>query len=416
MRDLILLLFVVSVIPLALMRTHIGVLLWSWIGYMNPHRLTYGFTYFFPFAQLSAAVTLISLFISKEKKEFPLTSTTVIWLLFILWEAVTTPFAFYPEAAAYEWSRVWKIQLLMLITLLVFHDREKIQRLVWMLYLSIGFFGIKGGAFVLATGGSYKVWGPPLSFFEGNNEMALALVMVMPLGIYLYGQITHKWGKRAMLLSLVLMLFSIIGSYSRGALLAVSVVGFMFWLKSRRKAWSLVAVLVAIPVVYSFMPEQWFNRMETISTYEEDASVLGRFNSWYFAWNLSLEHFMGGGLGAFSKGQLYEQYAPDPEDYHDAHSIYFEILGEHGFLGLFLFLLLGLSALLSCSWVIKKTRDAPDLQWTNDLARMVQVSLLGFATGGAFLGLAHFDLFYHLIALAVLLKWHVNKQLLRSRE
>jgi putative inorganic carbon (HCO3(-)) transporter len=87
-----------------------------------------------------------------------------------------------------------------------------------------------------------------------------------------------------------------------------------------------------------------------------------------------------------------------------AHSIYFQVLGEQGFVGLFLFLLLGLLAWRTGSKVINAAKDVPENKWAADLAAMGQVSLIGYATAGAFLGLAYFDLPYHLVVIIVLTK------------
>lgn len=43
MRDLILFAIVISVCILALRHAWIGILGWTWVSIMNPHRLTYGF-------------------------------------------------------------------------------------------------------------------------------------------------------------------------------------------------------------------------------------------------------------------------------------------------------------------------------------------------------------------------------------
>jgi probable O-glycosylation ligase (exosortase A-associated) len=86
----------------------------------------------------------------------------------------------------------------------------------------------------------------------------------------------------------------------------------------------------------------------------------------------------------------------------DAHSIYFKVMGEHGFFGLGLFLLLGMLAWIRGRQIIKRCKDNPAKKWAADLAAMVQVSLIGYATGGAFLGLPYFDLPYHLIIIIML--------------
>jgi len=149
--------------------------------------------------------------------------------------------------------------------------------------------------------------------------------------------------------------------------------------------------------------------MSTIESYEEDASAMGRINAWYFAYNLASDNFMGGGLGAFSK-DLFQYYAPNPSDFHDAHSIYFEVLGEQGFVGLILFLLMGMFSWFNSMFIIKEAKNIPDLDWAENLAKMLQVSLVGYAVGGAFLGLAYFDLPYHILALLILTREIVEKE------
>jgi probable O-glycosylation ligase (exosortase A-associated) len=162
------------------------------------------------------------------------------------------------------------------------------------------------------------------------------------------------------------------------------------------------------------MPQKWFERMETIRNYREDQSAMGRINAWGFAYNLARDRpFVGGGYEAF-RAELFAYYAPDPEDVHDAHSIYFEVLGEHGFVGLFLFLGLGLLVWRSCSWIRRQARGDPELEGFSDLARMTQVSLVGYAVGGAFLGLAYFDLYYNLVGIVILAKTMVGEHLRRK--
>ena len=100
---------------------------------------------------------------------------------------------------------------------------------------------------------------------------------------------------------------------------------------------------------------------------------------------------------------VFQAYAPDPSNVRDAHSIYFKVLGEHGWIGLGIFLtLLGLTW-LKCSSVIRLAKKQPDLTWARDLAAMVQVSLVGYLSAGTFLGLSYFDYVYHLIAIVVVL-------------
>src|SRR6185295_1803697 len=131
-------------------------------------------------------------------------------------------------------------------------------------------------------------------------------------------------------------------SHSRGALLAIVAMLAFFWLKTRAKAMTGLMLLVLVPVAIGLMPEKWEERMRTIQTYEEDASAMGRLNAWRMAFNLAQDRpLVGGGFEIYTQ-EVFARYAPDPTDVHAAHSIYFQMLGEHGFVGLSLFLLLWL--------------------------------------------------------------------------
>ena len=59
MRDLFVTLAVLGLIPLILRRPWLGILAWSWLGYMNPHRLCWGFATTMPFALMIALVTKV---------------------------------------------------------------------------------------------------------------------------------------------------------------------------------------------------------------------------------------------------------------------------------------------------------------------------------------------------------------------
>ena len=411
MRDLLLLLIMAGLLPFILARPTTGVLVWSWLGYMNPHRLTWGFAYDFPFVLVAALLTLVAMPFSKQPKRMPWSRLTVIWLLWVVWMCITTLVALNPVDAIPEWERTMKIQLMVLATLLLMGEREHIHRLVWVIALSIGFFGIKGGLFTILHGGSYLVMGPPGSHMAGNNEIALALLTVLPLFRYLQVTSDNLWIKRAMLACMCLCAASILGSWSRGALLGGAAMLFVLWLKTRNKWLSGAAIAVALVAFLAFLPEGWFDRMSTIKDYRADQSAMGRLNAWGFAINLAGERpLVGGGFRAFTP-ELFLKYAPTPTDFHDAHSIYFEVLGEHGYVGLMLYLMLALVSFRTCMRIRAKTAGRAELAWANELASMIQVSLVGFAVGGAFLGLAYFDLPYSLMAIIALTNACVDRAL-----
>ena len=101
---------------------------------------------------------------------------------------------------------------------------------------------------------------------------------------------------------------------------------------------------------------------------------------------------------------IYAQYAPNPDYVVVAHSIYFQMLGEHGFIGLGMYLVMWGATYIMAGRVISKARVVPELGWVVSLASMLKVSLVGFAVGGAFLSLAYWDMSYYLIVTTVALR------------
>jgi putative inorganic carbon (hco3(-)) transporter len=196
---------------------------------------------------------------------------------------------------------------------------------------------------------------------------------------------------------------SVVGSYSRGALVGGVAMMFFLWCHSQKKAQTAVILLAVVALIAAVMPSAWFERMDTINDYHEDGSAQGRINAWKFAINIASNFPMGGGYNVFTP-RMFQIYAPNPLDYHVAHSIWFQVLGDHGFLGLGLFILLMVFAWRTGTRVRKFCATQPELKWAENLARMCQVCIIGFAVSGSFLSLAYFDLYYDIIIILVCLE------------
>ncbi|SNS81648.1 probable O-glycosylation ligase, exosortase A-associated [Noviherbaspirillum humi] len=403
MRDLIIFVAIFGSIPFIFKRPAVGVIVFTWISLMNPHRLTYGSAYAFPFAALIAAVTLLSVVFSRQPKQFPLTPVTTILLIFIGWMNFTSLFALEPNLVWVEWERVMKTLFMILIAIAVFHSEKDIKQFTWIVAMSLAFYGLKGGIFTVLSGGSYRVLGPDGSYIAENNSLALALVTILPLVWYLRLQAANKWMKRALTAIVVFTAISAMGSYSRGALLGGAGMMAFLWMKSHKKAQTLIVLVLAVLLICIIMPDQWFARMQSIDDYQKDGSALGRINAWHFAINIATERLVGGGFNVFTPN-MFMQYAPDPRDFHVAHSIFFQVLGDHGAIGLVLFVLLMIFSWRTGTRVIRATRDQEELKWANDLAKMCQVSIVGYAISGAFLSLAYYDLYYNIIVILIVLE------------
>lgn len=400
MRDIALLLLLAIGLAWTLRQPWVGALMWTNVSLMSPH-VQFGYhTAGLPVGTAVALATLVGLLLTRRKHN-PLAGPPMWALLaFVLWICITLPFSIYFSESYPLWLRSMKIFLMLFVTAALIDDRRKLDAFIWVTVVSIGFYGIKGGLFTLATAGNYRVWGPG-GFIEGNNEVALAVIAVIPLMRYLQTTLANKWGRRAMGVAMALSAVMALGTYSRGALLGLAAMALILWLKTPGKLrWGFVLVLGGA-LILAFMPEHWWERMGTIRTYEEDSSALGRINAWWNAWYLALDRPFGGGFMIYF-ADVFARYSPNPERVHAAHSIYFQVLGEHGFVGLALFLLIGLLTWRTGTRLIAAARGAERHRWAGDLGAMAQVSMSGFAAGGAFLSLAYFDLPYNVMLIVVL--------------
>jgi putative inorganic carbon (hco3(-)) transporter len=416
MRDVVLTVLILGSLPFILSRPWFGVLMWTWIGVMNPHRLTWGFAYGWPFAMLVAIPTFIAIMLSRERMRFPLMPASVAFLMFMFWTTFTTLFALYPDDAWHQWQKVAKIQLFILVTMLVMQDRRYISWLIWVAMASVAFYGVKGGLYTIRGGGSGMVLGPSGGFTEGNTEIALAITMTIPLMYYLAATTNKTWVKWGLGIGMVLCAIAVLGSQSRGGFLAVAGMVVFLWLKSKRKFTVGLLLLLLAPAILSLMPESWYQRMETIKNYEADRSAMGRINAWHFAFKLALSRpITGGGFETFNP-HAFLNWAPNPSDFHDAHSIWFEVLGEHGFVGLALFALMWFLTWRLGRSIIRDSDKRKDMRDEATLARAIQVSLVGYWIGASFLGLSYFDLPYILLAILVLTRAALDRQLTQEKQ
>ncbi|MBG6080387.1 putative O-glycosylation ligase, exosortase A system-associated [Rubrivivax gelatinosus] len=412
MRDLLILAIVCAGALASLRRPWIGILLWVWISIMNPHRYAYGFAYSAPVAQIVAIGVLLGMLFNARERESPFKGPPVVWLvLFMAWMTISWLLGMDREGDFAQWDKVMKIMLMTLVGLTLLRTKLHIFAFTWATTVSMGLLAIKGGVFTLAMGGNYRVWGPPGSQIQDNNEFALACVMTIPLIRFL--QLQPGWRRHLMSLWMILCAVAALGSHSRGSFLALVAMGVVLWWRGNKRVMNGIALIAIAAMLVAFMPEQWADRMSSISQYQEDESAQGRISAWWTAWGVATHHVFGAGFNV-ARPDLFALYSPIFEASgvtHAAHSIYFQVLGNHGFVGLFLFLMIWATTWATASWLRKNGRLQPESRWAADLGGMIQVALVAYLVGGAFLSLSYFDLPYNIMAIAVLAKvWVLRKR------
>lgn len=417
MRDLFLTVIVFGILPFILKFPHVGILTWTWMSYMIPHSQTYGFAGSFNFLDYVAVACLLSVFITKEKTKIPKHPVVYLLFLYIFWFNISSLLSGDLELVQTKYILMLKIMLFTFLTLMVMQSKSRIQYLALVIMVSFAYYGFKSGIFTILSGGESRVWGPPLGFFGDNNHFAVVMLMILPLTRFWYLHHKNKYVRLAFVALGFCVLFSIFGTQSRGALVGLTCMSIFFAFKTK-KIMAFVAMLPFIALIgLLFMPDNWQNRMSTIENYDQDESAQTRLRMWRFATNVANHNpVFGGGFDVFFNDKTVTGLSEDPAKMRAVHSLHFEVIGEHGWGGYIIFLLLAFTTYATGNAIIARARARPELTWASDMAMMLQVGMVGYATAGAFVNLATFDLYYTYIAIMVLLRLEVQKVLDKEKK
>jgi probable O-glycosylation ligase (exosortase A-associated) len=328
----------------------------------------------------------------------PRDATTILLLIFLVAISISTYFAMAPAADADgKYSLVFKTFFFLLVIRALLTDAQRIHALIWMMVITLAFYGIKGGAFAIHAGGEYRVYGPPSSMISDNNNLAVGLLVCLPLMNYLRLRSPHRVVRVGLLGTMSLTLLGIVATYSRGALLGLLAVATVMWWRGRNKAISAFVLVFALTAAFAFMPASWTARMDTIIHYQGDSSAEDRLQIWGVAIKLALAHPLTGSgfMGPYTQSVV---DTVDPTaTARSTHDIFLEVLSENGFPAFFVWLGMVIMGLINSFRLIRLARGRPELQWVQDLGRMSQVAIVAYLVGGTFLPLSYWDYFFTLL-------------------
>ena len=420
MRDLILLGAILIFMAMALSNVFVGYLLWGWAGLIGLNAYAFGFMADIGYVQIFAIATLISLIIFTKNNEiykFQLNRTVVLLALFVLHGLISASLA-YPGL-----ERNWEIFTTLsktalfcaLMPMLVF-NRKRIHALVVTIVLGISFHGILDGLKFIVSAGTHH--SSPIAKFGDNNFLGMILLMCVPFLFYLLKYSERKLARYAFLAVLILTLLAVMASQSRGALIGLMSLGTVYILRKKNKFTAILVVAASAAFITQIAPDQWTSRMETIQTAGEDASFLGRVKAWRVSSAIALENpVFGGGFRAVQSADVWNRFKDSPGllGFVDipsfdrigvsAHSIWFEVLGDQGFVGLLFFVFLFFNAFYTRLEIKRLVKiQGNDQLWAADLADTIAAVLIVYCVSGSLLSAAYFELFYVCIMLLEILK------------
>ena len=204
-------------------------------------------------------------------------------VIFLAWMTFSSFFAYDPAFSWPYWDRTWKTFLLGLVIAVTATSRTRIYALVWIVVISLFYYGVKGGIFTILTGGHYHVFGPSGTIISDNNQLAVALLMTIPFAAFLRSQVADRRIALLLLAGIALVIVAIVGTYSRGALIGLGALGLFMLLRVRNRFAYLALGGIVLLFILNFMPAHFFHRADTIATATQDSSFEGRVYSWRVA-------------------------------------------------------------------------------------------------------------------------------------
>jgi probable O-glycosylation ligase (exosortase A-associated) len=287
------------------------------------------------------------------------------------------------------------------------NDERKLHAVLLVMALSLGFEGAKQGwAELIRNPGERN--DNTIAFLGDNNGVAVGMLMLVPILGAMAKTASHRWIRRLHLFLLGGVVYRALSTYSRGGFLAAGVLAIVYWVRSRRKAAVMGGTLLVAAVFLRVMPDAFWNRMHTITTYEEtqDWSALSRLHFWRVAVTMAGDNpFLGVGFHSFNPA--YDEYDSSFGQYGETrsvHSSWFGVLSELGYPGFTLYILIIGLAIRNCQ--VARRRCAGKLHRNNLAAYAVacETSLWVAVTGGSFLPFQYNEMLLHMIGLSIALR------------
>ena len=432
MRDLGFVGFLAALLLLGLRRPFLFVLAYVYVDIVSPQRLSYYLLNSLPISLICAALAVLGWAIADDKRGTRFAGRQLLLLLLLLWAGVTTLNADFPLEALDKWGWVWKALAFAIFLPLTLRTKLRIEGLLLFMIVSAASIVIIGGIKTLASGGGYGALNLMIAnnsgLYEGSTISTVAIAIV-PIILYLarFGTVyPPEWRVRLFAYALIFACLLIpIGTEARTGLICIGLLAVLMLRATRRRFLYVALMGIAGMIAVPLLPSSFTHRMDTIKGYQADSSASTRLAVWAWTWDYVQDHPLGGGFEAYRQNKLrIEKVATAKaggvetvqasEEFDQArayHSAYFEMLGEQGFLGFGLWILLHLSGL----WRMERVRrrflraDGAD-GGSAPLATALQHAQFIYMVGSLFVGIAYQPFILMLIGVQIGLDTYVARR------
>ncbi len=432
MRDLIFVGYVAALLMLAFSRPFLFTLAYAYIDICAPQRLSYFMLNSVPLSLIVFGLAVLGFLVSDNKNLVRLSPRWFLMVLLLFYCGYTTTVAVEPVAAALKWTWVWKALVFAIFLPLTLTTKLRIEALVLVMVLCLSALIVTGGIKTMAGGGGYGLLvlliNDNSGLFEGSIISCVAITII-PLILWLakYGTIYKpEWRVSIYAAALIFSCMLIpVGTQARTGIICIAVLGLLMLRYVRYRLLYLAGIGLLAAAAIPMLPASFTQRADTIKDYKADESASTRLAVWQWTWEFAKHHPMGGGFDSYRQNTLRydvekKKKGPQEEIIYDVpiednkpqqivdsgrafHSAYFEMLGEQGYPGLVIWLLIHFGGIWRMEVIsrIYRKRARPDEAWAAPLATALQNAHIVYLTGSVFVGIAFQPFVYMLVGLQI---------------
>jgi probable O-glycosylation ligase (exosortase A-associated) len=424
MRDLIFVAFLLAMWGFGFRKPFMFVLAYAYIDIVAPQRLTYMLLNTVPIAMITVGLAVLGWLFADDKRDTRFAPRQALIVLLIIYCWVTTTVADFPVEAADKWSWVWKSLAFAAFLPLTLRTKLRIESMMLFVILSCATIIIVGGIKTVASGGGYGELNLMVSNNVGLYESSIistAAICIVPIILFLRKNLTvfpKDWKVNLFAWALVFACLLIpVGTSARTGLICIAVLGVLALRSVKHRFRYIMLVAVAAAAAVPFLPTEFTDRMETIKGYKGDQSASTRIAVWQWTLDYAADHPFGGGFDAYrsnkirfetvtneAAGSTTEVQATVMEDKARAyHSAYFEVLGEQGYPGLAIWLLIHGIGMIRMEVLRRRYKSQPNVegQWIGSAAEALQHAHIVYMVGSIFVGIAFQPFVFYIVGLQI---------------